>query len=134
MAIAGDLVVVSFNYRLGVFGFMAHPAFNPGSNGNYALEDQRQVLRWVKQNISGFGGDPGNVTIAGESAGAASVCMHILAPLETTGLFQKAIIQSAGCVQHLRTVQGAIRSDSRSLLGPAAAIRQAHYHACAANR
>jgi para-nitrobenzyl esterase len=105
MAIAGDVVVVSFNYRLGVFGFMAHPAFNPGSNGNYALEDQRQLLRWVKQNISAFGGDPDNVTIAGESAGAASVCMHILAPLETTGLFQKAIIQSAGCVQHLRTVQ-----------------------------
>lgn len=105
MALAGDVVVVSFNYRLGVFGFMAHPAFDPSSNGNYVLEDQREVLRWVKQNISTFGGDPGNVTIAGESAGAASVCMHILAPLETTGLFQKAIIQSAGCVQHLRTVE-----------------------------
>jgi para-nitrobenzyl esterase len=105
MAIAGDAVVVSFNYRLGVFGFMAHPSFDPASNGNYALEDQREALRWVKRNISAFGGDPGNVTIAGESAGAASVCMHILAPQETTGLFQKAIIQSAGCVQHLRTVQ-----------------------------
>jgi len=104
MATAGDLVVVSFNYRLGVFGFMAHPAFDAASNGNYALEDQRAALRWVKENISAFGGDPGNVTIAGESAGAASVCMHILAPEETTGLFQKAVIQSAGCVQHLRTV------------------------------
>ncbi len=104
MAMAGDVVVVSFNYRLGVFGFMAHAAFDAASNGNYALEDQREALRWVKENISAFGGDPGNVTIAGESAGAASVCMHILAPAETTGLFQKAIIQSAGCVQRLRTV------------------------------
>jgi para-nitrobenzyl esterase len=104
MALAGDAVVVSFNYRLGVFGLMAHPAFDPASNGDYALEDQRAALRWVKENISAFGGDPGNVTIAGESAGAASVCMHILAPEETTGLFQKVIIQSAGCVQHLRTV------------------------------
>jgi para-nitrobenzyl esterase len=105
MATAGDAVVVSFNYLLGVFGFMAHPAFDPPSNGNYALEDQREALRWVKRNIGAFGGDPGNVTIAGESAGAASVCMHILAPTETTGLFQKAIIQSAGCAQHLRTVE-----------------------------
>jgi para-nitrobenzyl esterase len=105
MATAGDAVVVSFNYRLGVFGFMANPSFDPSFDGDYGLEDQRAALRWVKKNISAFGGDEGNVTIAGESAGAASVCMHILAPDETTGLFEKAIIQSAGCVQHLRTVQ-----------------------------
>ena len=105
MATAGNAVVVSFNYRLGVFGFMAHPSFDLDSNGNYALEDQREALRWVKRNISAFGGDSANVTIAGESAGAASVCMHVLAPQETAGLFEKAIIQSAGCLQHLRTVQ-----------------------------
>ncbi len=61
MALAGDVVVVLFNYRLGVLGFMANPAFDPSSNRNYAFEDQREVLRWVKQNISTFGGDPGNV-------------------------------------------------------------------------
>jgi para-nitrobenzyl esterase len=107
LAKAGDAVIVSFNYRLGVFGFMAHPAFDAGTNGAYGLDDQRQALRWVQANIAAFGGDPENVTVAGESAGAASICMHIISPKESTGLFQKAIIQSAGCVQHLRTVQEA---------------------------
>ena len=119
LATQGDAVVVSFNYRLGVFGFMAHPAFDSRSNGGYGIEDQREALRWVKRNISAFGGDPQNVTIAGESAGAASVCMHLLAPKETSGLFEKAIIQSAGCVQHLRTVQEADAIGTRvaSLVG-----------------
>ncbi len=107
LARRGDAIVVSFNYRLGVFGFMAHSSFDPSSNGGYGIEDQREAMRWVKRNISAFDGDPENVTIAGESAGAASVCMHLLAPKQTSGLFQKAIIQSAGCVQHLRTVQEA---------------------------
>jgi para-nitrobenzyl esterase len=87
-----------------VFGFTAHPAFAADHNGGYGLEDQRAALRWVKQNIAAFGGDPENVTVAGESAGAAGVCMHILAPDETTGLFQKAIVQSAGCVTPLPSV------------------------------
>jgi para-nitrobenzyl esterase len=104
MAKSGDVVVVSMNYRLGVFGFTAHPAFDAGHNGGYGLEDQRAALRWVKSNIAAFGGDPANVTLAGESAGAASVCMHILAPDETAGLFQKAIVQSAGCVTPLPSV------------------------------
>jgi para-nitrobenzyl esterase len=104
MATSGDVVVVSFNYRLGVFGFMSHPAFEAAYDGSYGIEDQRAALRWVQRNISMFGGDPHNVTIAGESAGAAAVCMQIIAPEETTGLFQKAIVQSAGCVQHMRTV------------------------------
>jgi para-nitrobenzyl esterase len=104
MAKAGDVVMVSMNYRLGVFGFTAHPSFEADHNGGYGLEDQRAALRWVKQNIAAFGGDPDNVTLAGESAGAAGVCMHILAPDETSGLFQKAIVQSAGCVTPLPTV------------------------------
>lgn len=86
MAKSGDVVVVSMNYRLGIFGFTAHPAFDEDHNGGYGLEDQRAALRWVKKNIAAFGGDPNNVTIAGESAGAASVCMRVLAPEETTGL------------------------------------------------
>jgi para-nitrobenzyl esterase len=99
----GDVIIVSINYRLGVFGFMAHPALDPAHNGSLGLEDQREALRWVKRNIGAFGGDPHNVTLAGESAGAASVCMQLIAPDEATGLFQKAIIQSIGCTIHLRT-------------------------------
>ncbi len=103
LARRGDMVVVSINYRLGVFGFMPHPAFAPDYNGGYALEDQRAALRWVQRNIRAFGGDPRNVTIAGESAGAASVCMQLFAPAEAAGLFRKAVVQSAACVVPLRT-------------------------------
>jgi para-nitrobenzyl esterase len=105
LAKKGNAVIVSMNYRLGVFGFMSHPGFKAESNGTYGLEDQRAALRWVQRNIAAFGGNPKNVTIAGESAGAASVCMHLIAPKETSGLFQRAIIQSGGCIQHLRTVE-----------------------------
>ena len=105
IARAGDVVVVAMNYRLGVFGFMAHPAFDAADNGGYALEDQRLALRWVQQNIAAFGGDPDEVTLAGESAGASSVCMHLIAPEQTGGLFQRAIIESAGCAHPLRTVE-----------------------------
>lgn len=104
---AGDMVVVSFNYRVGVFGFMAHPGFDEESNGGYGLEDQRAALRWVQKNIAAFGGDPDNMTLAGESAGGAGACMHILAPEQSKGLFHKAIIQSAGCVEPLHTVEQA---------------------------
>jgi para-nitrobenzyl esterase len=113
LAKAGDVVVVSMNYRLGVFGFMPHPKFAPGFNGAYGLEDQRAALRWVNENIEKFHGDKDNVTLAGESAGASSVCMHILAPDRTQDssgkpLFHKAIIQSGGCAFQLRYVtQGA---------------------------
>lgn len=107
MATTGNAVVVSMNYRLGAFGFMANPAFDPVANGAYGLEDQRLALRWVQNNIAAFGGDPRNVTVAGESAGAASICMQLMAPNQSRGLFHKAIMQSAGCVQKLRTVEEA---------------------------
>ena len=110
LAREGDLVVVSVNYRLGPLGFMPHPAFGADFNGGYALEDQRQALRWVQHNIAAFGGDPGNVTIGGVSAGAASVCMHLFTPERTAGLFQRAIIQSAGCTTHLHTVSEASKT------------------------
>lgn len=109
LARSGDAVVVSMNYRLGVFGFVAHPGFDADHNGGYGLEDQRAALRWVKRNIAAFGGDPDRVTVAGESAGAAGVCMHILAPDETQGLFSQAIVQSAGCVTPLPTVTDGAR-------------------------
>jgi para-nitrobenzyl esterase len=104
LATVGHAIVVSVNYRIGVLGFMAHPAFDRADDGDYGQADQRQALRWVQRNIGAFGGDAGNVTIAGESAGAASVCVQMLAPVAAKGLFHKAIVQSAGCVQHLRTL------------------------------
>ncbi len=97
LATAGA-VVVTANYRLGPLGFFAHEelaAESPtGSAGNYGLLDQRAALQWVQENISAFGGDPGNVTIFGESAGGISVSCHVASPM-SVGLFAKAISQSA---------------------------------------
>ncbi len=97
LATKGDIVVVTVNYRLGALGFLAHPALGEqGEVGNYGLQDQQAALRWVHDNIAGFGGDPAKVTIAGESAGGMSVCDHLVAP-ESAGLFRAAIIQSGPC-------------------------------------
>jgi para-nitrobenzyl esterase len=95
---AEGVVVVSINYRLGVLGWLAHPdlsAESPaGISGNYGLMDQIEALRWVQRNIGAFGGDPANVTIAGESAGGLSVVYLMASPL-ARGLFHRAIAQSA---------------------------------------
>ena len=97
------VIVVSMNYRLGVFGFLVHPelAKESGHNsaGNYGLLDQLAALHWVHENIAAFGGDPGNVTIFGESAGSFSVCAQMASPL-AKGLFQKAIGESGGAFSH----------------------------------
>ena len=129
LASQGRIVVVSTNYRLGVLGFMAHPAFAQanGVNGNYGLEDQRAAMRWVQRNISAFGGDPTKVTIAGESAGAGSVCAHISSPEHVEGLFSKAIILSGGCLQNLISITdaekvGTIISDTVGCKGSKAEI------------
>lgn len=92
------VIVVSINYRLGVLGYLAHPELSAespdGVSGNYGLLDQVEALRWVQRNIAAFGGDAGNVTLAGESAGALSV-MYLMASPQAQGLFHKAIAQSA---------------------------------------
>jgi para-nitrobenzyl esterase len=91
---ARGVVVVSFNYRLGIFGFFAHPDLDAEApSGNYGLQDQLMALRWVKANVAGFGGDPDNVTLFGESAGAMAVGILMASPL-AHGLFHKAIGQS----------------------------------------
>ena len=89
------VVVVSFNYRLGVLGFLAHPALDAEGtpSGDYGLQDQIKALRWVRANIAAFGGDPANVTVFGESAGAMSVGLLMTSPL-ARGLFDKAIAES----------------------------------------
>jgi para-nitrobenzyl esterase len=92
LAKTGNEVIVSMNYRLGIFGFLANSAFGPHS-GDYGLEDQQAALRWVQQNIAAFGGNPHNVTIFGESAGGSSVCDQIASPA-AAGLFQRAISTS----------------------------------------
>jgi para-nitrobenzyl esterase len=93
-----DVVVVTFNYRLGPFGFLAHPLLSKesehNSSGNYGLLDQIAALQWIQKNIAAFGGDPNRVTIFGQSAGATSVLWLMASPL-TKGLFQRAISQSA---------------------------------------
>lgn len=94
---ANGVVVVTFNYRVGVFGFLAHPGLDVegGMSGNFGLQDQIHALRWVRDNIAEFGGDPGNVTVFGESAGAAAVALLMCSP-EARGLFHRAIGQSNG--------------------------------------
>ena len=90
------VIVVTFNYRLGPFGFLALPGAEGG--GNLGLWDQLTLLRWVRENIETFGGNPDKVTLFGESAGAMSVCALLTSPL-AEGLFSRAILQSGGCNQ-----------------------------------
>jgi para-nitrobenzyl esterase len=99
MAATENVVVVTLNYRLGVFGFLAHPSLDgPGDrlSGDFGLQDQQAALRWVHRNAAAFGGDPRNVTLFGESAGGVSTCSHLASPA-SAGLFERAIIQSGPC-------------------------------------
>ena len=95
-------VVVTFNYRVGVLGFLAYPELTEESghdaSGNYGLMDQVAALRWVRRNIAAFGGDPERVTIFGQSAGGSSVALLTVSPL-SVGLFQRAIAESGGLGQ-----------------------------------
>lgn len=112
LATQGEVAVVSLNYRLGMFGFLDHPGLTDPAAGNYGLADQQAALRWVRQNIAAFGGDPGNVTLWGESAGAFSTCAHFASPTGR-GLFHKAIVQSGPCGATLLTrAQAQIRARS----------------------
>ncbi|XP_065216351.1 juvenile hormone esterase-like [Planococcus citri] len=123
-----DVILVTINYRLGALGFFGMN--NDVISGNFGLKDQALALQWVKENIAAFGGDPDKVTLIGESAGAASVHLHMFSPL-SKGLFQKAIMQSGsalsgwaardyGFVEALSTsflvISGCFRNDSTRIL------------------
>jgi para-nitrobenzyl esterase len=96
MVRTGNLLVVTVNYRLGAIGYLTLPELDAErTSGNYGLLDQIASLQWVKNNIAHFGGDPSKVMIAGQSAGAGSVCALLASPL-ATGLFSRAVIESGG--------------------------------------
>ncbi|THV40863.1 carboxylesterase/lipase family protein [Glycomyces buryatensis] len=101
-----DVIVVTANYRLGALGFLAHPDLDDPYAGNFGLADQQEALRWVEENIADFGGDPGNVTLWGQSGGANAVCAQLAAP-GAAALFDKAIVQSASCANTALTVEEA---------------------------
>jgi len=116
------IIAVTVNYRLGIFGFLAHPDLSKESahhsSGNYGLLDQHAALEWVQQNIAAFGGDPARVTIAGESAGSISVCAQMASPL-SKGLFAGAIGESGGLTGNIKPV----RLDTAEKNGAAFAAR-----------
>ena len=118
------VVVVTINYRVGVFGYLAHPGLtlegDAGSSGNYGLLDQMAALRWVRENIGAFGGDPARVTAFGESAGATSISYLLTSPL-ALGLVDKVILQSPGPMRGLMPLEEAeARGEA---LGTLAALR-----------
>lgn len=123
----GHVIVVTINYRLNAFGFLALPSLDSehrNSSGDYGLMDQQAALRWVRANARAFGGNPHNVTIFGESAGAASVCAQMTSPT-ARGLFKRVIAES-GCLLPAQTKkaadqQGAILASSLGCTHPATA-------------
>jgi para-nitrobenzyl esterase len=119
------VVLVSFNYRLGRAGFFAHPALDQGSGpvGDYGLMDQIAALKWVQANIAAFGGDPGNVTIFGESAGGISVNYLVASPV-ARGLFARAISESG----FGRSKGVALRGDAQGHDAESAGVRFAEAH------
>lgn len=118
------VVMVNFNYRVGTLGFMAHPELSKesgrGASGNYALLDMIAALKWVRRNISAFGGDPRNVTIAGQSAGAFAVCYLMASPL-AQGLFERAIAESGGAFSQAQPLARAESAGAK--LGTLAELR-----------
>ncbi|KAK0360386.1 hypothetical protein LTR94_027505, partial [Friedmanniomyces endolithicus] len=110
-------VVVTLNYRLGALGWLAHPDFDEegeGVGGNYGLMDQQAALAWVQANIAAFGGDPDNVTLFAESAGAWTACYLMTSP-GSAGQFDRVILQSGGCLEPSSLVS----AQEAALSGPA---------------
>lgn len=131
--VSRGVIVVTVQYRLGAMGFLAHPALRAsgGSAGNYGIMDQQAALRWVRANISRFGGDARNVTIFGESAGGFSVLTHLASPL-SKGLFEKAIVQSGAYGVYSQKTQAEMEAASAAALKAAMSGQDAG-PACAAD-
>jgi para-nitrobenzyl esterase len=128
----GHVAVVTFNYRLGPFGFLSHPAFaedNPTATGNYGALDQVAALRWAKDNLPAFGGDPSKLLLFGESAGGLDTCILLTSPLAKS-LFSAALIESGGCVAQTKDAAESIAKDWATKAGcdkdpdPAACMRK----------
>ncbi|CAF1691968.1 unnamed protein product, partial [Adineta ricciae] len=116
--------VVSINYRLGLLGFLADQALydeksginNRSTTGNYGILDQMMALDWIKKNVFGFGGNPNEITIGGESAGGVSVSILLTSPLVPDGTFQRTIIESGGLWPNLiSTFEDAINHTGKVL-------------------
>ncbi len=122
------VVLVSINYRLGIFGFFAHPELTKESDrnasGNYGLMDQIEALEWVRKNIQAFGGDPKRVTIFGESAGSWSVNFLVASPL-AKGLFQRAIGESGGAFAPMKQLAEAEQAGLKTAAGDSLAALRA---------
>lgn len=105
---SGDVLVVTLNYRVGALGFLAHPDLRSagGPAVNYGVMDQQLALKWIRDNIAAFGGDPHNVTLFGESAGGLNITTHLVSE-GSAGLFHKAIIQSGGYLLETPSLQEA---------------------------
>ncbi|GHV21518.1 carboxylic ester hydrolase [Clostridia bacterium] len=110
------VVFVTINYRLGLFGFLAHPELSAENadkvSGNYGILDQIAALKWVKENIASFGGDPDNITVDGQSAGSMSVNCLLVSPL-AKGLFHRAIAQSGSLISGDRPVSATLQNAER---------------------
>ena len=122
----GDVVVVTINYRLGILGYLGHPALSAegdGASGNYGFMDQQAAMQWVQRNIHHFGGDADNVTVFGESAGGLSTQTQLASPLGA-GLFHRAIVESGAYAINTRLLRTTDGSTSAESLGVAFAGRK----------
>lgn len=130
LAAFADAIVVTVNYRIGPLGFLAHPALDAetaqGTSGNYGILDLIAALRWVRDSIAGFGGDPGRVLVFGQSAGGQNTCMLLASPL-AAGLFHEAAILSGGCPGRTRAQ---VDAATQSLAGKAGCATASSVLAC----
>lgn len=132
LARAQGRVVVTLNYRLGALGWLAHPGFQAdgeGYGGNFGLMDQQAALQWVHRNIAAFGGDPANVTVFAESAGAWTAC-YLMASPASEGLYQRVIMQSGGCLEPSSLISAEAAAQAGPMFAERLGCRGADQVAC----